>query len=443
MRSLVVVWGVALTAVATLGGAGSAARGTAAKSFRPAADAHVTAAQKRKNFGRSRTLVAGGKARSVAYLRFDLRAVDATLGRTKLRLFARTASAARVTLREAAPADWSERGVTFENRPSAGRIVASGRPRRGWLTFDVTSAASRTYVLSLALNAQSGRVAFASREDRGHAPRLVVTAKPVAPQTLIAAGDIAGCDTNGDEQTAALVAQIPGTVAALGDLVYETGNALEFANCYDPTWGKFKTRTRPAVGNHEYNTPGAGPYYNYFGAVAGEPGKGYYSYDLGRWHVVVLNSNCLNVSCEGGSAQEQWLRADLGAHRSFCTLAYWHHPRFSSGPIGDDTMTDDLWSALYANGADVILVAHDHEYERFAPQRPDQKPSPTRGIRQFVVGTGGRSHHAFTHVSANSEVRDDTTFGVLKLELHAARYAWQFVPVAGQSFTDSGTALCH
>jgi len=260
----------------------------------------------------------------------------------------------------------------------------------------------------------------------------------------VAAGDIASCSSTGDEATAALLDRLKGTVATLGDNAYDSGTAAEFASCYAPSWGRHKSRTRPAAGNHDYVTPGAAGYFGYFRAAAGDPRNGYYSYDLGEWHVVVLNSNCSSVGgCQAGSAQEQWLRTDLRSHRARCTLAYWHHPRFSSGPHGSDAMTQPLWQALYDAGADVVLNGHDHDYERFAPQTPSGVLDQRRGIREFVVGTGGRSHYTPAAAVANSQVANGDTYGVLKLTLKPKSYQWQFVPVAGASFRDGGSASCH
>jgi acid phosphatase type 7 len=263
-----------------------------------------------------------------------------------------------------------------------------------------------------------------------------------SPAVLLAAGDIAGCSTQGDEATAALIEGQPGTVATLGDNAYQLGSAREYG-CYDASWGKFKARTRPAVGNHEYATPGATPYFDYFGAAAGPRGKGYYSYELGRWHVVVLNSNCAEVSCEVSSPQGRWLRRDLAAHRTRCTLAYWHHPRFSSGLHGNDVTLQPFWQLLYRAGADVVLSGHDHDYERFAPQAPAGRVDLRRGIREFVAGTGGRSHYPILAPTPNSRAHNDDTFGVLKLTLSPRSYAWKFLPEAGKSFTDAGSAVCH
>ena len=264
---------------------------------------------------------------------------------------------------------------------------------------------------------------------------LAQTADPV----FVGAGDIASCIRTQDESTAQLLDNIAGTVFAIGDNVYEDGTLTQFNDCYGPTWGRHKSRTRPSPGNHDYHVAGAPGYYTYFGALAGDPGKGYYSYNLGAWHIISLNSE---VGYAAGSAQEQWLKADLAANQRVCTLAYWHHARFSSGFHGNITRSQPFWQALYDNGADVILNAHDHAYERFAPQNPNGQADSSRGIREFVVGTGGASLYPFLTVQPNSQVRNNTTHGVLKLTLHATSYHWQFVPIAGQTFTDSGSSNC-
>jgi hypothetical protein len=262
---------------------------------------------------------------------------------------------------------------------------------------------------------------------------------------LVGAGDIADCkDLSGAEATAKLLDKIPGTVMAVGDLAYPDGSKENFT-CYAKTWGRAKSRTRPAPGNHEFRFAGASPYFDYFGAAAGDPKTGYYSYELGTWHIIVLNSECKDVGgCEAGSTQEKWLRADLAAHPAACTLAYWHKPLFSSGSAhGNDLRVKPLFQALYEANADVLVTGHDHDYERFAPQTPDGAADPARGIREFVVGTGGKDHRPFGSPKPNSELRDATAFGVLKLTLKPNAYDWQFIPEAGKSFTDSGSGTCH
>lgn len=264
---------------------------------------------------------------------------------------------------------------------------------------------------------------------------------------LVGAGDIASCDDlSGAEATAKLIENIPGTVFAAGDLAYPDGSDEQFAKCYGPTWGRFKDRTRPAAGNHEYHSDGASGYARYFGAAAGDPKKAYYSYDLGAWHIIVLNSECDEVGgCNAASPQGQWLRQDLAQHPVACTLAYFHKPLFSSGAKhGNDPLMKPLWQALYEANADVVINGHDHDYERFAPQDPDGKADSKRGIREFVVGSGGKnSHRSFDKPKPNSEVRNADTFGVLKLTLHSSGYDWEFVPQAGKSFHDSGSGSCH
>ena len=266
------------------------------------------------------------------------------------------------------------------------------------------------------------------------------------PAVLVGAGDIAACESQGDEATAMLLDSIRGTVIALGDNAYPSGTDAEYANCYDGTWGRHKARTKPTPGNHEYRTADARGYFRYFGAAAGDPDKGYYSYDLGGWHIIVLNSNssCTTIRCGFASAQLRWLNADLAAHPVRCTLAYWHHPRFNSGDHhGNNTDVAPFWKALYDAGADVVLNGHEHLYERFAPQTPNAEPDSVRGIRQFTVGTGGRSYYEFGKTQPNSEVRGGGIGGVIKLELRDDSYSWQFIPVKGSTFTDSGTGRCH
>jgi archaeosine-15-forming tRNA-guanine transglycosylase len=275
------------------------------------------------------------------------------------------------------------------------------------------------------------------------APRTF-TVDPALPPQLLAAGDIARCDTSGDEATAALLDRLPGTVAPLGDTAYYDGSATAFANCYDPSWGRHQARSRPVLGNHEYDTGSAQPYFDFFGA-AGDPDKGYYSYDLGSWHVIALNTECGKIGgCEAGSPQEQWLRQDLAASTASCTVAYFHRPRFSSGgEHGGQLQSADLWRALHDAGADVVISADDHNYERFAPQDPDGNADVLRGIREFVVGTGGGEHVPTGTPQPNSEVREADTWGVLRLAMRSGSYDWEFVAEAGGSFTDSGSGNCH
>ncbi|MDP9250855.1 MAG: metallophosphoesterase [Chloroflexota bacterium] len=254
--------------------------------------------------------------------------------------------------------------------------------------------------------------------------------------TLLAVGDIAFCGSSAAEAVAKVASRLPGTIALLGDNAYPNGSATDYAHCFDPPWHGLRGRLRPVPGNHDYQTVHAEGYFSYFGATAGTRGQGWYSYDLGGWHLVALNSDCDAVGgCGPGSPQLAWLVADLAAHPVACTLAYWHHPRFSSGLHGDEIQTDPLWRALAAAGVDIVLTGHDHDYERFAP---------INGIRSFVVGTGGRSLYAWPGAPiANSEVRANDTYGLLELQLGTGTYTWRFVRAAGGSLTDSGNGTCH
>lgn len=277
-----------------------------------------------------------------------------------------------------------------------------------------------------------------------------------AQVTVVAAGDIA-CDPadagyNDGAGTATrchmlatsdmALALSPAAVLLLGDNQYENGTLAKYQASFDPSWGRLKAVTRPAPGNHEYLTAGAQGYYDYFGMAAGDPAKGWYSFDLGGWHLVALNSNCGAVGgCGSASPQGLWLAADLAANPGVCTLAYWHHPRFSSGPHGDDPLFQDFWTQLRAAGADLVLNGHDHGYERFAPQSPAGAADPG-GPREFVVGTGGKNLTSVVTVRANSEIRNYGSFGILELSLHPNGYEWRFLSDGG-SVLDSGHGLCH
>lgn len=272
------------------------------------------------------------------------------------------------------------------------------------------------------------------------AVRPTASATPVGEVTVIAAGDIASCDTETDEATAALVASLEGEVQTLGDNAYPAGSQKTYRDCYGPSWGAFLDRTHPAVGNHDVKKDGGDAYWAYFGDRAGTPGEGWYSYDTGAWHVVVLNSNCKKVGCDAGSPQLDWLTNDLATSDARCTLAVWHHPRFSSGPHGDDEDVAPLWRALDEGGADLLLVGHDHLYERFAPQTDTGAADPA-GLRQFTVGTGGASHYAKERDASNSQLVIDDAYGVLVLTLRGDGYDWSFVDVDGTEL-DAGSADC-
>jgi hypothetical protein len=268
------------------------------------------------------------------------------------------------------------------------------------------------------------------------APRAVTFDRRAV--TLLAAGDIAQCDSEGDEATAKLAAAFPKVpIAAVGDLVYPTGTARDFARCYQPSWGKIDGRVHPTPGNHEYGTGAATAYFARYGARAGAPGRGWYSYELKGWHVVVLNSNCSLVpggGCAAGSEQERWLRADLAAHPTRCTLAYWHHPRYSSGIHGDDSSVAPLRKALVDNGVEILLTGHDHHYERFKPRG---------GLLDFVVGMGGAGNYPTLITKPGSQVRYAGGHGLLALTLTANAYKWHYLYADGDPFHDSGQGRCH
>jgi hypothetical protein len=330
-------------------------------------------------------------------------------------------------------------------------------------------------------NAPSATDADVALRGAGRRPTwLFVQPPPSGPAVLVGAGDIAACDTRyQDEATAALLDQIDGTVMAVGDEAYPNGAPWDFRPCYDESWGRHKARTRPAAGNHEYITPAAAGYFEYFRARSNPP-FGYYSYNLGAWHVIVLNSTpqvyacyppeadeaegevtrlpiwgpvqlpslptspTAGRACAGDAAQQAWLTSDLTAHQEYrCTIVYFHHPRFSSGHHGNHYQMQRIWDILYLFGADVVVSGHDHLYERFAPQDPTGTLDAERGIREFVVGTGGATLRGFGEPEPNSEVRATGTHGVLELTLRADSYDWEFVPVAGGTFTDSGSGFCH
>jgi hypothetical protein len=262
---------------------------------------------------------------------------------------------------------------------------------------------------------------------------------PGPPAILVGAGDIGVCGSPAVAATAQLIDRIAGIVFTTGDHAYPNGSAADFHDCYEPQWGRHRGRTRPTPGNHDYQTSGAAGYYTYFGDNAGPFGLGYYSYTAGPWHVISLNSE---VPVGAGSAQLQWLRAELSTVRARCTMVYWHRPLFSSGPHGPAREMRDAWQVLYEFDADLVINGHEHLYERFAPQDPDGRVDPVRGIRQIIVGTGGAPLYTPITSAPNTEALG-VVYGVLKLTLSASGYQWEFIPIPGSSFSDSGMGLCH
>ncbi|HEY7380202.1 MAG TPA: metallophosphoesterase [Gaiella sp.] len=331
-------------------------------------------------------------------------------------------------------------GVSLAWRPARDNVgVTAYRVFRGGAPIAVLKASKRSYVVRGLACGTTYRLGLQATDGAGNSSRrssLVAATAACGDQVIAAVGDL--CLTGADcAPTAALVDQInPVRVLTLGDHAYPEGTLAQYQGAYEPAWGRFKAKTSPTPGNHDYDTPGARGYYEYFGARAP---KEYFSFDLGAWHVISLNSE---ISVRAGSTQWKWLKADLTAHRSRCILAYWHTPHFSSGRqhrTGGRFVP--FWTLLSDAGADVVLTAHEHNYERFARQDALGAANP-KGVRQFVVGTGGAALLPLGPPVANSEARSNTTFGVLKLVLRTGGYDWAFVPVAGASFTDAGSDTC-
>lgn len=319
-------------------------------------------------------------------------------------------------------------GLASLVQPSAGGTAVGSTPPSVALATPTGASASAS---------SSGGLASGAPSSAGP------SASPSGDPVLVGAGDIADCGLDDDRATAALLDDIGGTVFTAGDNVYPDGSADQFRDCYGPTWGRHLARTRPAAGNHDWVTKDLAGYLGYFGAAAAPTGTSWYAYDLGAWHVIVLDSDCSAVGgCGPDSAQGRWLATDLAASTARCTLAIWHHPRFSSGEHGSDTAVAPFWRALHDAGADLVINGHDHDYERFAPQDPDGREDRARGIREFVVGTGGAALRTFPKTVANSELRVSAYHGVIQLVLHRSSYEWRFITTTG-AFSDSGIGPCH
>lgn len=423
--------------------------------FIATADAYVMEQTPNENYGSRERLVADEEAYSSSYIRFEVTGVTRVVEKATLRLWVLDSTSHAPTLWLAPNVDWDEDEVTWNTRPALDRELEDkerGDTGEGvWIEYDVTSAVTGNGVYNFVLVPESTNgMDVASRESPDNKPELVLDLggsaaaggdmAPSEAPVLLAAGDIASCGSDGDSMTAAILDEEPGFIAMLGDAAYPAGTAEEFKDCYDPTWGQHRDRTMPAIGNHEMRTDRGQPYFDYFGPVAGDPDKGYYSYDLGVWHVVVLNTE---IDISAGSEQEKWLREDLESNPAVCTLAYWHQPRWSSGEHGSNEYLDAFYTALYEHGVELVLSGHDHNYERFAPMDPDGNLDMAHGVRQFVVGTGGISLRPFGEFEANSEVRQADTHGILRLRLYADGYEWEFLAVEGKTFYDSGRDFCH
>jgi acid phosphatase type 7 len=449
--------------------------------FPVVADTFVAADRPEAAQGTSRVLVSAPQGAGRTLLRFAVRGLHGAVTDATLKVWVTSKLTAGFQVATTGTA-WDDATTSLPGAAAAGEVVGSSGTvsGKGWAFVRVSAAVRGNGPVGLALLSPDGVTRFASRESgrpaqlivrAGRQPRADARARPAgwsaSDPVVAAAGDIA-CDeappASEDGGPAGAACQQVATsdlllrhrlaaVLALGDNQYEDGTLAKYRASYGPSWGRLKAITHPVPGNHDYVRAGGSlrppGYFRYFGAAAGNPAEGYYSYDLGGWHLIALNSQCGALDgCRASSREERWLRRDLARHGGArCTLAYWHEPRFSSGPHGQEPVYDDLWRDLYAAGVDVVLNGHDHVYERFAPQDPDAQPDPARGIREFVVGTGGRSHYtparAFRTVQPNSEVRDSQAFGVLELTLHAGGYDWRFVPTPGGAFSDAGTGWCH
>ena len=455
------------------------------------ADSYVEASNPSTNYGTATQIRVDGSPDVRSYLRFNVQGLSGTVTSATLRVYANSALSAGYDAYSVSNNTWTETGITYSNAPPLGSMIGSSGSvsSNTWTSVNITSyiTGNGTYNLGLTTS-DSTALSLASRESGANAPQLVIqtqggtaatatltrtstptsagnptqtatrtptrtptspgsptqtpTRTPTASPTsssgsvvFVGAGDISRCDNNNDEATAKLLDGISGTVFAAGDNVYDSGTLSEYTNCYDPTWGRHKSRTKPVPGNHEYQTSGASGYFQYFNNV-----PAYYAYNLGAWRIYALNSE---IDTSANSAQGTWLQSDLAANPKACVLAYWHKPRWSSGSThGSDTGMQAIWQILYNAGADLVINGHEHNYERFA-QMNVSGAAVSQGMREFVVGTGGASHYGFGSALSTSEVRNSSTYGVLKLTLSATGYSWQFVPVAGSTFTDSGSNNCR
>jgi len=473
IRGVALATPVLLVASVLLPLVAGAAGATTSTTLTATADTYVDESAPATTFGTGRRLVVADAPTRQALLMFDLGAAyTGPIDTATLRLHVGKGSAkAGGTVAASSDTGWLEStvkkssvspridGASWTHRPDVDgdALGTIGRPDAdGWVEIDVTPAvaASAGGKVTLAVTATKGRGAvFDSRESGADAPQLVLAAGPpaaaVSGVTIAAVGD-AACPPKAPTGPVAchqttvsdLIIDNPSATSVLliGDLQYEHGELANFQTAYEASYGRLKAKTRPVPGNHEYDTPGAAGYYTYWGAQAGDPTKGYYSFDVGStWHIVALNSNCSFVDCSAGSAQEQWLQNDLATSGRPCTIAYWHHPRFSSSVHGDEATVAPLWQALDAAGAELVLNGHDHIYERFDPQDAAGRATPD-GLREITVGTGGVGLYPVIATKPNSLVRI-SKFGYLELTLGTADYAWRFLDERA-SVLDSGTGTC-
>jgi hypothetical protein len=451
--------------------------------FTANADAYVDQLHPTVNYGTLSYLeVKNASGRNTeSYIRFTVSGITGTVQSARLRLYATSNSSTNGPALYRTGTTWTETGITWNNRPARTGSALDNRGainKNTWVEYNVAAAVAGNGTFNFVLVGDSSdEIRFSSRQS-SNSPRLVITFStntPTATRTsvstatrtptrtatsmpagtptrtptrtatsaptssgsvvFVGAGDIASCSRSQDGQTAQLLDNIAGTVFTTGDNVYPDGTYTEFTNCYDPTWGRHKSRTKPVPGNHDYRTSGASGYFKYFNNI-----PSYYAYNLGAWRIYALNSE---ISVSSTSAQATWLKNDLAANPKQCVLAYWHKPRWASGTNhGSNSAMQTLWQTLYNAGAELVLNGHEHHYERFV-QMNASGAAVSSGLREIIVGTGGAALYPFGSPLAASQVRNNTTYGVLKLTLRTTSYDWQFVPIAGSSFTDSGSSNCH
>jgi hypothetical protein len=409
------------------------------------------------NYGNATTLQVDGASDPdiESFIQFTVAGISGTIQSAKLRVRTTTNGSANGPAVYSTGSSWTETGITWNNRPARTSAALDNKgslPTNSWVEYNVTSLVQGNGTYGFVLAADStDAVTFSSRQG-SQPPQLVITFisnitvtptfTPTPTATLlpgdavfVGAADISSCSNNNDELTAQLLDAIPGTVFVAGDNAYESGTLTEYTNCYDPTWGRHKARTKPVPGNHEYQTANATGYFQYFNNI-----PAYYAFNLGSWRIYALNSE---IDVSATSAQAAWLQNDLAANPSQCVLAYWHKPRWSSGSThGSNAAMQTLWQILYNADAELVLNGHEHNYERFGEMNTSGAAA-SPGLREIVVGTGGINHYNFGTILPASQVRNPSTFGVLKLILHTSSYDWQFIPVAGSGFTDSGSTNCH
>ncbi len=454
----------------------------------PVADAHVNAAYPTVNYGTAGDLREDGSPVKRGYLRFNVAGLSGAVSKATLRLYANSSLSSGITVRQVADNTWGETTINYNNAPALGTAIATtGAVTQGtWISIDVTSYVTGNGIFSFALtNGNATALSLASREA-ANKPQLVITTgsgtvptatkpaptatsvgptatrvPPTATQVpptatrvpatstppssgndpvILATGDSrSGCNT-GAKATAGVLSRYPSSTLVLfdGDAT-DTGSLSQFTDCFNATFGAYKSQFRPVPGNHEYGTSGASGYFTYFGTLAKPQGQSYYSFNVGTWHIVALNTE---IDISSTSTQMTWLRNDLAANRTQCTLAYWHEPRWSSGNHGNNTFVSSLWQVLYDNNVDLIFNGHDHDYERFAPQNPAGAADNARGMRQFVIGTAGAPPYSFATIRANSEVRMYGQYGLVQFTLHPSSYDWKWVGGTG-TFADSGSTACH